>query len=84
MTTSSDDPRFWRLPQVMRYTGLSRTAIYDNKSFPRPVRIGKSTVGWVVVEVREWADAKIRSRDMVEPTLPPSSDADDTHANHDH
>lgn len=43
-----------RLPAVRARTGLSRTAIYDRVAaglLPRPVKIGRRSVGWPSSEI---------------------------------
>ena len=54
-----------RRPQVEIKTGLSKSAIYSGMqdgSFPRPIRLGPRTVGWIDVEIDEWVQAKIDDR----------------------
>ncbi len=51
-----------RRPEVERRTGLARSTLYRDIAagiFPRPVRIGPGTVGWVEAEVDAWVDARI-------------------------
>ena len=50
--------RYWRLPQVQTYTGRSRTRIYADPSFPRPLKIGPNTSVWLVTEVIAWCEAR--------------------------
>ena len=52
----------WRLPEVLRQTGLSRSTIYDMISrgdFPRQVQLGRRAVGWMAEDVLDWIHAKI-------------------------
>ncbi|MGU9824739.1 MULTISPECIES: helix-turn-helix transcriptional regulator [Pseudomonas] len=63
---SSDTPptaRILRLTQVRERLGLSRSTIYDrlnnrspryDASFPKPVKIGISAVGWIESSLNEW------------------------------
>ena len=46
--------RYWRLPAVMAYTQRSRSAIYADQTFPRPIKIGPNTSVWKVDEVVSW------------------------------
>ncbi|MGU1716076.1 helix-turn-helix transcriptional regulator [Pseudomonas aeruginosa] len=55
--------RILRLRQVQERTGLSRSTIYDrininspryDQTFPRPVKIGLSAVGWLEESVNDW------------------------------
>ncbi|MBK7300245.1 MAG: AlpA family phage regulatory protein [Moraxellaceae bacterium] len=53
-------PKMLRLPQVVEYTGIGRSTIYNlmdpespsyDPSFPTQVELTLSTVGWVEAEV---------------------------------
>jgi prophage regulatory protein len=49
-----------RLPQVIRFTGLSRTNIYRRiaaGTFPAPVALGPRAVGWRESDIESWIDA---------------------------
>ena len=37
----------------------------SNGSFPRPVKLGDNTNGWVEAEIDAWASARIAERDSV-------------------
>lgn len=56
------DANFWRLPAVKKFTQRSRSAIYRDPTFPKPVKLGPNTVAWVASEVRSWSEARIASR----------------------
>lgn len=46
-----------RMPQVVEMTGVSRAHVYAliaRDEFPRPVRIGKRAVGWIVEDIEAW------------------------------
>jgi prophage regulatory protein len=46
-----------RLPQVCRITGLCRSSIYQMEAehrFPRRIKIGTRSVGWIESEVQHW------------------------------
>ena len=61
MTTTT----IWRLPEVLRRTGLSRSTIYEMISrgdFPRQVKLGRRAVGWIANDVDEWIRSKVSSR----------------------
>ncbi len=52
-----------RLPEVRARTGLSRSEIYRRESlgeFPKRVKLGARTVGWVQSEVQDFIEARIR------------------------
>ena len=62
-----DNVAILRRPQVESKTGLSRSAIYagmKDDSFPKPVKLGPRTVGWIDVEIDEWLQAKIDARQV--------------------
>ena len=55
----------WRLPEVLRQTGLSRSTIYEMISrgeFPRQVKLGRRAVGWIANDVDEWIHSKVDSQ----------------------
>lgn len=58
-------PRLLRLDAVKTITGLSRSTIYADPHFPRPVKIGERAVAWVEDEIKEWVDARIAEREQV-------------------
>jgi len=55
--------RLLRLQEVKRATGLSRSTIYADPEFPRPVKISPRAVAWLEAEVSDWVNAKIAARD---------------------
>jgi prophage regulatory protein len=58
--------RMLRLPEVLKITGLRRTAIYEGVAtgrFPRPVPLGLRAVGWDELEVIAWLNERIAIRD---------------------
>ena len=58
------EDRLVRLPEVMRLTGLSRSALYrlQDAGFPQSVRISKHSVAWVFSEVEKWCAARVAER----------------------
>lgn len=65
---SSDANRLIRLKDVMRLTGLCRSAVYSqmkSNDFPSSVLIGSSSVAWVENEVQEWIRRKIKERNEI-------------------
>lgn len=52
-------PTLIKLPRVLEKTGLGRTAIYTNPTFPKPVKIGTRAVAWVEQEVDDWIARRI-------------------------
>ena len=64
-------PRMLPLKQVVHYTGLSSTTIYDmldkrsnryDPNFPVQVKLSKGRVAWVESEVAQWIESKIAAR----------------------
>jgi prophage regulatory protein len=58
--------RILRLPQVEEATGESRSTIYKRISegeFPKPVKLGAKSVGWIEEEVAAYNEARIAARD---------------------
>lgn len=52
-----------RIPDVTTHLGIGKSTIYDwmnekspryDPTFPRPIRLGKSSVGWLASELDEW------------------------------
>lgn len=35
---------------------------YYDPTFPKPVRLSESRIGWVALEVHQWIEVKIQSR----------------------
>lgn len=52
-----------RLAAVMALSGLSRSAIYADKTFPRAVPLGARSVAWVQSEVEAWIANRIAGRE---------------------
>ncbi|MGP5076249.1 helix-turn-helix transcriptional regulator [Psychrobacter celer] len=61
-------PRMLPLKQVVHYTGLSSTTIYDmldrrskryDPTFPVQVKLSKGRVAWVESEIAQWIESKI-------------------------
>jgi predicted DNA-binding transcriptional regulator AlpA len=55
-----------RLPQVVDATGETRSTIYKRIAegeFPKPVKLGAKSVGWVEDEIAAYNEARIARRD---------------------
>ena len=59
------------IKEVLQFTSISRAKIYEminvdskyyDPSFPKPVRLSESRIGWVALEVHQWIECKIHSR----------------------
>jgi prophage regulatory protein len=55
-------PRLLRWRQVSALTGMGRSSIYRDETFPKSVRIGQSMVAWREDEVREWINTRVTER----------------------
>lgn len=64
-------PTMLPLKQVVHYTGLSSTTIYDmldkrsnryDPTFPVQVKLSKGRVAWLDSEIAEWIESKIAER----------------------
>lgn len=56
-----------RLAQVAEKTGLSKSTIYlriQKGTFPKQVKLGERSVGWLQNEVDDWLKSRIEMRDM--------------------
>jgi prophage regulatory protein len=65
--------RILRRTEVEQVTGLPRATIYDKISrglFPRPIKLGERSVGWLEREIVVWQRARIAERDGRKPKLP--------------
>ena len=63
----SSHPKVLRMKDVVNICGLSRSTIDDkmdtksrrhDPSFPRPLKIGISAVGWMEQDIFGWLDSK--------------------------
>lgn len=59
------------IKEVIQFTSISRAKIYEminvdskyhDPSFPKPVRLSESRIGWVAWEVHLWIEDKMQSR----------------------
>lgn len=64
--TENASCRVIRIKELMLLLGLSRSTIYDklnpsskrhDPSFPKPVKLGSSAVGWRLLTVMEWINS---------------------------
>ncbi|MCI3878632.1 helix-turn-helix transcriptional regulator [Acinetobacter higginsii] len=56
---------------VMKFTSISRSKIYEliNKeskyydpTFPQPIRLSESRIGWSALEIHQWIESKLKCR----------------------
>lgn len=53
-----------RVEDVTKKTGLPRSSIYAEKTFPKPIKLGIGrAVGWIEAEVEEWLEMQRSRRD---------------------
>ena len=59
------------IKEVIQFTSISRAKIYEminvdskyyDPTFPKPVRLSESRIGWVAWEVNQWIEGKIQGR----------------------
>lgn len=59
------------IKDVIQFTSISRAKIYEminvnskyyDSTFPKPVRLSESRIGWVALEVHQWIECKIQIR----------------------
>ncbi|WP_335956785.1 helix-turn-helix transcriptional regulator [Acinetobacter bereziniae] len=59
------------IKEVIQFTSISRAKIYEminvsskyyDPTFPKPVRLSESRIGWVALEIHQWIEGKIQSR----------------------
>ena len=60
------------LREVIEFTSISRAQIYEminvkskyyDPTFPRPIRLSNSRIGWVAREVNQWIESKLANRE---------------------
>ena len=55
-----------RIKNVTELTNLSKGTIYrlaNNNHFPKPIKLGLRSSGWVAKEVNDWLNNRIAERD---------------------
>ena len=58
------EARILRLPDVRKLLGLHKSTIYrmiERGEFPRPIRLGPNSVGWVRTEIENWIASRPRA-----------------------
>ena len=54
-----------RLPIIIQRTGISRSSIYammTKGEFPKPIKIGIRSVGWLENEIDNWIEENAKRR----------------------
>ncbi len=60
--------RILRIKEVIEKTSIGRTKLYemmDAGDFPRSIKLGARSVGWVETEVDGWIKSRIMERDQI-------------------
>lgn len=55
--------RLLRLPDVLSRTGLSRSTLYADPTFPKSVKVGQRAVAWAESEIDAWIEARMAERE---------------------
>jgi prophage regulatory protein len=66
--------RLLRISEVCKITGLPRSSVYlamSQRLFPRPVKIGRRSVGWRSSDIYAWLESR--------PSAQPSSEVTRDH-----
>ena len=59
------------IKEVIKLTSISRAKIYEminvdskyyDPSFPKPVRLSQSRIGWMALEIHQWIESKLQNR----------------------
>ena len=62
------------IKEVIQFTSISRVKIYEminvnskyyDATFPQPVRLSESRIGWVAWEVNQWIESKLLNRGVM-------------------
>lgn len=65
-------PRILRLKQLTERIGLGRSTIYDrmdvqspryDASFPKPIKLGASAIGWIDSEITTWIAQRMAAKE---------------------
>lgn len=76
--TSNKAGKILRLPEVLEYTGLSRSTIYGkcnprssqyDSTFPQRISLGSHSVGWDECQLRAWLDTRQAPNSELRPRL---------------
>jgi prophage regulatory protein len=58
--------RVVRMRELTKLTGLARSRIYQMQAegqFPRGIKLGARSVGWIELEVLSWIEQRMAARD---------------------
>lgn len=63
----NEQQRVIRLPELVKFLSVSRSTIYSwtssrspqfDQSFPKKIRLGSRSVGWILADVHIWLKSK--------------------------
>lgn len=54
--------RLLKISEVETVTGKSRSSIYGDPTFPKPLKIGVRSSAWLESEVNAWIESRIEAR----------------------
>jgi prophage regulatory protein len=52
--------KFLRLPAVLALTRGTRTFVYTNPNFPKPIKIGTRASAWDQDEIQQWMEDRVK------------------------
>lgn len=64
-----NSPKIIRIKDVVSMIGVARSTIYDwinsesprfDPTFPKPIKLGKNSVGWIQYQLIAWIESKQR------------------------
>lgn len=64
---TTNSPKILRIKDVVSMVGVARSTIYDwinsnspryDSTFPKPIQLGKNSVGWVQHQLVDWINSK--------------------------
>lgn len=55
--------RLIRIREVIALSGKSRSSVYSDPTFPKPIRIGERAVAWFEDEVAAWRAEREAARE---------------------
>ncbi|TEP24807.1 AlpA family phage regulatory protein [Pseudomonas aeruginosa] len=70
--STNGSTRVLRMRHVIVQLGISRSAVYDwmdpkspryDSTFPKPIRLGKSSIGWLSTDIENFIASRIAWRD---------------------
>ncbi len=59
------DTKIMKLPEVIKFTQLSRASIYrliEKGDFPKQIKLAERSCGWLEFEIKEYLNVRINNR----------------------